>query len=192
MTKIPAHPKICDGSARLPRPGSLLSACLDVSFCLDKFFHCAVSSGHLVTVASQLPQAVGYPWEPSHPDLRERCNLWVFSTTSFETRPQSLTQSPAAPRSGRANGSLTAKSGSQVSCCRGGTDQPPPVLSSRVRPCPVLLLDRSSSTRRRSRLVSSRLRGELQFEGNFQSWRGGKRPLFLRPLESSPERACVH
>lgn len=161
MTKIPAHPKICDGSARLPRLGSLLSACLDVSFCLDKFFHRAVSSRYLVIVAFSVAQVVGSPREPSHSDLRV-----LQPTTSLKTRPQSLTRPPAAAGSGRANGSLIAKSGSRSPVAEAG------LVNHRLS-CPAKSFPALSGTAaktdhhssRRSRLVFSGLRGGIQFEG---------------------------
>lgn len=156
MTKIPAHPKICDGSARLPRLGSLLSACLGVSFCLDKFFHCAVS---FLNISSSWHSQSPKPSEVHgnrHIQTSEYCNLWVHSTTSLKTRPQSLTRPPAAAGSGRANGSLIAKSGSRSPVAEAG-------LINRRLSCPAQSLpalsgtaaktDHHHSSSRRSRLV---------------------------------------
>lgn len=145
MTKIPAHPKICDGSARLPRPGSLLSACSGVSFCLDKFFHCVVSSGYLVIVAFQSPK----PPE-THGNRHIQTSRVLQPLGVLNDEPRDLT-----PKSNATSCSCWVRSSQrfidcqvriQVTCCGGGTDQPPPVVPSPVLPgpCPVLLLDRSS------------------------------------------------
>lgn len=138
-----------------------------------------------------------------HIQTSECCNVWVHSTTSLETRRQSLTRPPAAAGSGRANGSLTAKSGSRSAAAEAG-------LINHRRSCPVqylrapscaagccccccwLLLDRSSSfiTTVEAGLFRAAwwdpIRGASSRVGG-----AGRGPSILRPLESSIARACV-
>lgn len=195
MTKIPAHPKFCDGSARLPRPGSLLSAWLG-RFVLSTNFstRCVIwTSRHRgISVAP----AAGDPWEASHPDLRVLQRLGALNDEPRDPTPKSnATSCSCWVRSSQRF--IDCQVRIQVSCCGGGTDQPPPVLPSPVLPGPVLccwllLVDRSSSfiTAVEAGLFRAAcwdpIRGARSRVGG-----AGRGPLILRPLESSIARACV-
>ena len=126
-----------------------------------------------------------------HIQTSECCNLWVHSTTSLKTRPQSLTRPPAAAGSGRANGSLIAKSGSRSPVAEAG------LVNHRLS-CPAKSFPALSGTAaktdhhssRRSRLVFSGLRGGIQFEGKVPELEGREK-VAVPATTRKQHRACT-
>jgi hypothetical protein len=165
MTKIPAHPKF----ATAPLDFLVLGA-----FCPPAWMFRSVSTNFSTALCHPDISSSWHFQSPKssevqgnrHIQTSECCNLWVHSTTSLKTRPQSLTRPPAAAGSGRANGSLIAKSGSRSPVAEAG------LVNHRLS-CPAKSFPALSGTAaktdhhssRRSRLVFSGLRGGIQFEG---------------------------
>lgn len=137
MTKIPAHPKICDGSARLPRLGrAFCPPAWTLRSVSTKFStapcHLNISSSWPISVA----QVVGSPWESSHSDLRVLQPLGALDDLPQEQTPKpNATSCSCWVRSSQRFVDCQVRI--QVTCCGGGTDQPPPVVPSPVLTGPV-------------------------------------------------------
>lgn len=120
-----------------------------------------------------------------HIQTSECCNLWVHSTTGFET----ATLKSNATSCSSWSGSLTAKSGSRSPVAEAG-------LINHRRFCPVLpgpvlcccYTDHHSS--RESRLVFSGLRGGIQFEGQVAELEGREKAT-VPAATRKQHRACV-
>lgn len=137
-------------------------------------------------------QAAGVPWEPSHSDLRVLQPLGALNNQPRDPTPKSnATSCSCWVRSSQRF--IDCQVRIQVSCSRGGPDQPPPVVPSPVLPgpCPLLLLDRPSSfiTKVEAGLFQAAWWDPIR-GGKFQSWRGGTRTIDPATTRKQ-HRACV-